>query len=119
MYTPDEWAPSPAEPPHDHKGHSEEKCVRCGWVMGHRPLNCMNDDTPHVFPSQQTEIDQLRGWHSEMFQYAADRDAEIERLRAEVDAIDAQVAAYMNDSIGSSAAIQAISRLLHPVGAQP
>jgi hypothetical protein len=34
-----------------------------------------------------------------------------------LDAIDAQVAAYMNDSIGSSAAIQAISRLLHPVGA--
>ena len=31
-----------------------------------------------------------------------------------LDAIDAQVAAYMNDSIGSSAAIQAISRLLHP-----
>ena len=33
-----------------------------------------------------------------------------------LDAIDAQVAAYMNDSIGSSAAIQAISRLLHPMG---
>jgi len=45
----------------------------------------------------------------------------IERLLAErqaidalLDAIDAQVAAYMNDSIGSSAAIQAISRLLTP-----
>ena len=37
---------------HDHKGYSEEKCIRCGWVMGHRALNCMNDDTPHVFPSQ-------------------------------------------------------------------
>jgi hypothetical protein len=49
-----------AEPPHDHKGHSEEKCLRCGWVMGHRPLNCMNDDTPHVFPSQQAEIERLR-----------------------------------------------------------
>jgi hypothetical protein len=33
-----------------------------------------------------------------------------------LDTIDAQVAAYMNDSIGSSAAIQAISRLLHPEG---
>lgn len=43
--------PEPAE--HDHKGFSEEKCVRCGWVMGRAPLNCMNDDTPHVFPSQQ------------------------------------------------------------------
>lgn len=39
-------------PPHDHKGYSEEKCLRCGWVMGHQPLNCNNDDTPHVFPSQ-------------------------------------------------------------------
>lgn len=38
---------------HDDKGHSEERCVRCGWVMGHPPLNCNNDDTPHVFPSQQ------------------------------------------------------------------
>jgi hypothetical protein len=26
-----------AKSPHDHKGHSEEKCVRCGWVMGHLP----------------------------------------------------------------------------------
>jgi pantothenate kinase-related protein Tda10 len=45
---------------HDHKGHSEEMCVRCGWVMGHRPLNCQNDDTPHVFPSQEAEIERLR-----------------------------------------------------------
>ena len=44
--------PAPPAEPHDHKGHSEEKCIRCGWVMGHCPLNCMNDDTPHVFPSQ-------------------------------------------------------------------
>ena len=39
----------------DNKGYSEEKCVRCGWVMGHAPLNCNNDDTPHVFPSQMLE----------------------------------------------------------------
>jgi hypothetical protein len=45
---------------HDHKGYSEEKCLRCGWVMGHRALNCMNDDTPHVFPSQRAEIERLR-----------------------------------------------------------
>lgn len=37
---------------HDDKGFSEEKCLRCGWTMGHAPLNCNNDDTPHVFPSQ-------------------------------------------------------------------
>ena len=37
---------------HDDKGFSEEKCLRCGWVMGHEPLNCNNDNTPHVFPSQ-------------------------------------------------------------------
>lgn len=41
---------------HDHKGFSEEKCVRCGWVMGHPPLNCNNDDTPHQFPSQHEPI---------------------------------------------------------------
>lgn len=43
--------PTPPQP-HDHKGHSEERCIRCGWIMGHPALNCMNDDTPHVFPSQ-------------------------------------------------------------------
>lgn len=37
---------------HDHAGYSEEKCVRCGWVMGNPPLNCQNDNTPHRFPSQ-------------------------------------------------------------------
>ena len=61
MYTPDEWAPPVPEGPHDHKGYSEEKCTRCGWVMGHQPLNCNNDDTPHVFPSQLAEIDRLEG----------------------------------------------------------
>jgi hypothetical protein len=76
---------------HDHKGHSEEMCIRCGWIMGQIPLNCQNNDTPHVFPSQQ---------------------AEIERLRAVLDVVDAQVAAYMNGSIGSSRAIQTISLLL-------
>lgn len=60
IVTPDEWAPPLPEAPHDHKGYSEEKCLRCGWVMGHRPLNCMNDDTPHRFPSQQDEIERLR-----------------------------------------------------------
>lgn len=39
-------------PPYDNKGFSEERCTRCGWVMGHPPLNCQNDNTPHVFPSQ-------------------------------------------------------------------
>lgn len=64
--TPDDWSEPEMAPlhvlagRHDHKGHSEEMCVRCGWVMGHRPLNCMNDDTPHVFPSQQAEIERLR-----------------------------------------------------------
>jgi len=58
----DEWPELVAAPegPHDHKGHSEEKCVRCGWVMGHQPLNCNNNDTPHVFPSQLAERDRLR-----------------------------------------------------------
>ena len=60
MHTPDEWAPPAPKGPHDHKGHSEEKCVRCGWVMGHQPLNCQNNDTPHVFPSQLDEVERLR-----------------------------------------------------------
>ena len=45
---------------------------------------------------------------------AADALAEIERLRAVLDVVDAQVAAYMTESIGSSQAIQTISRLLDP-----
>lgn len=44
---------------HDDKGFSEEKCLRCGWVMGMAPLNCQNDDTPHRFPSQQSLEEQL------------------------------------------------------------
>ena len=36
---------------HDNKGFSEERCLRCGWVMGSPALNCNNDDTPHRFPS--------------------------------------------------------------------
>lgn len=44
----------------DNKGFSEETCIRCGWVMGMPALNCNNDDTPHVFPSQQAENAKLR-----------------------------------------------------------
>lgn len=67
--TPAEWAPPSFERhPHDHKGYSEEKCVRCGWVMGMTALNCQNNDTPHVFPSQRAvlhDIDALHqpNWH--------------------------------------------------------
>ena len=57
--SPDEWLPVADDTPHDHKGHSEEKCIRCGWVMGMRPLNCMNDDTPHRFPSQAEAADEI------------------------------------------------------------
>jgi Lhr-like helicase len=35
--------------------------------------------------SLRAEVAQLRDWHSEMFHYAADRDAEIERLRTEME----------------------------------
>ena len=58
--TPDEWAPPSPEGPHDHKGYSEERCVRCGWVMGMTALNCQNNDTPHVFPSQRAEVEHER-----------------------------------------------------------
>jgi hypothetical protein len=70
--TPDEWDGTEWVPlhvlahRHDHKGHSEEMCIRCGWVMGHIPLNCQNDDTPHVFPSQQSEIERLRNLGDDM-----------------------------------------------------
>jgi hypothetical protein len=37
---------------HGNAGFSEETCTRCGWRMGSPPLNCNNDNTPHVFPSQ-------------------------------------------------------------------
>lgn len=37
---------------HNHKGFSAEMCTRCGWVMGSPPLNCQNDDSPHLFPSE-------------------------------------------------------------------
>ena len=63
--TPNEWDGSEWVPlhvvaqRHDHKGHSEEMCIRCGWIMGHIPLNCQNDDTPHLFPSQQAKIERL------------------------------------------------------------
>lgn len=46
-------ASSPASEPHNDKGFSEERCLRCGWVMGSPALNCNNDDTPHRFPSQE------------------------------------------------------------------
>lgn len=42
---------------HDDLGGSAEMCTRCGWVMGHPPLNCQNDNTPHVFPSQLPTAD--------------------------------------------------------------
>lgn len=36
----------------DNKGYSEETCIRCGWRMGSPAMNCQNNDTPHIFPSQ-------------------------------------------------------------------
>ena len=48
---------------HDHKGYSEEKCLRCGWVMGSPPLNCNNDNTPHEFPSHAAaRADERMSW---------------------------------------------------------
>lgn len=70
-HTPDTFTePAPGEP-HDHKGYSEEQCIRCGWMMGDRPLNCQNDDTPHVFPSQQDTIRQLQRQIAERIDYQA------------------------------------------------
>jgi hypothetical protein len=45
---------------HDDKGCSEEKCLRCGWVMGSAPLNCNNDNTPHSFPSSVAALAQAK-----------------------------------------------------------
>jgi hypothetical protein len=46
---------NPAAPTPDDRGFSEETCVRCGWRMGSPPLNCNNDNTPHVFSSQLSD----------------------------------------------------------------
>lgn len=68
--TPDEWAPPSFERhPHDHKGYSEEKCVRCGWVMGMTALNCQNNDTPHMFPSQRAVLDAIDALHQPDYEY--------------------------------------------------
>lgn len=69
--SPSEWARPEPEQPHDHKGHSEERCIRCGWVMGGRPLNCVNDDSPHRFPSQIAETEQLRAALADRIDYQA------------------------------------------------
>lgn len=51
--------------------------------MGHTALNCMNDDTPHVFPSQQARIDHLEAevarltavaWHMEHMDLTSARE---------------------------------------------
>jgi hypothetical protein len=70
-------------------------------VMGHTALNCMNDDTPHMFPSQQARIDHLETQVEELTRMnlawatrdhrpeAADRighlEAEVARLTGELD----------------------------------
>lgn len=78
---------------HDHKGYSAEKCVRCGWVMGQRQLNCQNDDTPHVFPSQlrleeqlQSEIALKDGLEAEAARLSEQLEATQEALREAADA---------------------------------
>lgn len=88
--------PAPSAEPHDHKGHSEEKCIRCGWVMGHTALNCMNDDTPHVFPSQlpiEADIE-------DPFPDVQNPWNEINRLRTVVDAVEAHVSSCMDNYLG-------------------
>jgi hypothetical protein len=63
---------------------------------------------------QDDIVERLRRRPEQFPPYSVRTDAaeEIERLRAVLDVIDAQVAAYMNGSIGSSRAIQTISLLL-------
>jgi hypothetical protein len=38
--------------------------------MGHRPLNCQNDDTPHVFPSQLAEVERLEAARQQLLDAA-------------------------------------------------
>lgn len=45
----------------ENRGYSEETCIRCGWRMGNPPLNCQNDNTPHVFPSSAEALEPK--WH--------------------------------------------------------
>lgn len=44
----------------DHRGYSEETCIRCGWRMGEPAINCQNDNTPHRFPSAEATLDRLK-----------------------------------------------------------
>jgi hypothetical protein len=61
----------------DNKGFSEEACVRCGWTMGQPALNCQNEDTPHVFPSQQALIAELE---KERDEYLSQRNLDYKRF---------------------------------------
>jgi len=62
---------------------SSEMCSECD---GYEVVIVDGEEVHCATCSLHAEVAQLRDWHSEMFQYAADRDAEIERLRAERDA---------------------------------
>jgi hypothetical protein len=69
----------------------------------------MTDDTQECWPDDIVKRLRRAAVGLDMNQTAAD---EIERLRALVDAIGGVVAAYMNQSIGSSLTIHTISLLL-------
>ena len=82
------------------------------WTTTGRPV--VSGDICDWLAKEEADAEQWGGLGGAQFyreQFAAAR-AEIERLRAVLDVIDAQVAAYMNGSIGSSRAIQTISLLL-------
>jgi hypothetical protein len=57
---------------------SSEMCSECD---GYEVVIVDGEEVHCATCSLRAEVEQLRDWHSEMFQYAADRDAEIERLR--------------------------------------
>jgi hypothetical protein len=82
-----------------------------------RPQWCLsiNGRRPVVSSEIVNGLRSSAQWIEEMEYESWLSTAELQRDAADlIDAIDAQVAAYMNYSIGSSAAIQAISRLLTP-----
>jgi len=82
------------------------------WTTTGRPV--VSGDICDWLAKEEANAEQWGGLGGAQFyreQFAAAR-AEIERLRAVLNVIDAQVAAYMNGSIGSSRAIQTISLLL-------
>ena len=73
---------------------SGEMCSECD---GYEVVIVDGEEVHCATCSLRAEVAQLRGWHSEMLQYAAGRDAVITRLSAEVEQLRADLAHALNE----------------------